>query len=115
MGTGPAGELSARSHGWDQFPSILICYLSFSSKSQTDIDGDALVDFRIGFAGGRVTLFRPDLKTSSRSNKDNVPREICGNRVGVRHEHAPLLVGADFVGRAEKLAYGLALFLCRGP
>jgi len=28
----------------DQFPSILICWLSFSSKSQADIDGDALVD-----------------------------------------------------------------------
>jgi hypothetical protein len=83
----------------------------FIKKSQADIDGDALVDCRIGFAGGGVAIFRPDLKTSSRSDKNNVAREICGNRVGVGHEHAALLVGADFVGCAEKLAYRLAFFL----
>ena len=44
MDNGPAAELHALLHGCDQVPSILICWLSFSSKSQADIDGDALVD-----------------------------------------------------------------------
>ena len=67
MGTGPAGELSARSHGWDQFPSILICYLSFSSNSQMivcivvsclfSIYTDTDLDFAIVFINLKMVAF----------------------------------------------------------